>query len=118
MATTLTILVLALLITGVTTATVYALPIIQQTDAAQTQNGDLTQSQTRFQQRDCSQSGEMMQTRERLQLRECAQNCNGEGDFTGIQGDSDTTNDEAYQYQFCSQNCIRTQNRNRVGTEK
>jgi len=39
MTSTLTILVLALLIMGVATATMYALPIIQQAEAAQAQNG-------------------------------------------------------------------------------
>ena len=107
MATTLAILVFALLITGVATATVYALPVIQQADAAQTQNGDGPQSQTRLQERDCSQTGEMTQTRERLQLRECAQNCNCEGDCTCNQGNSETANGEVYQYQFCEQTCLR-----------
>lgn len=112
MATPLTILVLALLITGVATATVYALPMIQQADAAQAQKGDLTQLQTRLQQRDCSQSGEMTQSRERLQLKECSHNCNC------TQGDSDTANGETYQNLFCEQLCVRSQNRNRFGAEE
>ncbi|MHA2428325.1 MAG: hypothetical protein ACXADB_09905 [Candidatus Hermodarchaeia archaeon] len=69
MATTWAILVFALLITSVATATVYALPIIQQAEAVQAQSGDMTQSQTQLRQRDCAQSGEMTQIRERLQLR-------------------------------------------------
>ena len=73
METALTILVFALLITGVVTAAVYALPIIQQATAAQTQNGERTQSQTRLQQRDC-QSNEMTKTQQRLQLRVHVQN--------------------------------------------
>ncbi|MDQ1281585.1 MAG: hypothetical protein QG670_2850 [Thermoproteota archaeon] len=99
MATTLVILVFALLITGVAAATVYALPIIQQANAAQAQNGDMTQAQDRLQQRDCSQSREMIQLRQRLQLRECTQNCDGAGE--GIcacnQGGSETANGESYQ---------------------
>jgi len=73
METALTILVFALLITGVVTAAVYALPIIQQATAAQTQNGERTQSQTCLQQRDC-QSNEMTKTQQRLQLRVHVQN--------------------------------------------
>jgi hypothetical protein len=118
MASTLTILVLALLITGVAIATVYALPIIQQADAAQAQKGDMTQAQTRLQCRDCSQSGEMTQNRERLQLRACSQNCTCDGDGNCAQGDSDPVNGETYQNQFCEQLCVRSQNRNRFGAEE
>jgi len=119
MTTTLTILVVALLITGVATATVYALPIIQQAYAAQTQNGDMTPSQDRLRQRDCSQSGAMTQTRERLQLRDCAQNCNctSEGTCTCSQGDSETAVGNTYQNQTCEQTSAHIQNRYRFGIE-
>ena len=118
MATALTILVFALLITGVATATVYALPIIQQANAAQAQNRDMTQTQDRLRQRDCAQSGEMTQTRERLQLRECSQDCTCEGTCTCNQGDVATANGEAYQNQFCEQTGVRSQNRNRFSAEE
>ena len=99
------ILVLALLIAGVATATVYALPIIGQVNAAQAQNGDMTQSQSQLRQRDCTQSGEMTQTRERLQLRACAQNgeCTCGGPCARNQGDLETANGETYQNQLCEQ---------------
>ena len=120
MATTLAIIMLALLVTGVAIATVYALPIIQQANAAQAQNGDMTQSQDRLRQRDCSQSGEMTQTQQRLQLRECTQNCDCtcEGPCASNQGDSETAIGNTYQNQFCEQACLCTQNRNRLGVEK
>ena len=120
MATALTILVLALLITGVAIATVYALPIIQQADAAQAQNGDMTQSQDRLRQRDCSQNGGMTQIQQRLQLRECAQNCDCtcEGTCVCNQGDSETATGNTYQNQFCEQTCLCAQNRNRLGVDE
>jgi len=103
MAKTLAILVLALLITGVATATVYALPLIEQVNAAQAQNRDMTQSQSQLRQRDCTQSGEMTQTREMLQLRTCLQNgeCTGGGSCVCNQGDLETVNRETYQNRLC-----------------
>ena len=105
MATTLAILVFALLITGVATATVYALPVIQQVTAAQTQNGDMMQSQSQLRQRECSQSGETVQLQQRLQLRECIQKCECmcEGTCTCNQSGSETANRETYQNQLCEQ---------------
>ena len=102
MATTLAILVFALLITGVATATVYALPVIQQVIAAQTQNG------------------EMMQSQQRLQFRECIQNCECtcEGTCTCNQIGSETANGETYQNQLCEQTCEQFQYRYRHGIEE
>ena len=119
MQTSLTILVLALLVTGVATATVYALPIIQQADAANAQNGNMAQSQSQLRQRDCAQSGEMAQTQQRLRLRACTQDgectcervrCNQDG--------SETANGETYQNQLCEQSCQQFQYRYRNGIEE
>ena len=120
MATTLAIIVLALLVTGVATATVYALPIIQQANAAQAQNGDMTQSQDRLRQRDCSQNGGMTQTQQRLQLRDCTQTCDCtcEGPCASNQGDSEIATGNTYQNQFCEQTCLCAQNRNRLGVDE
>jgi hypothetical protein len=120
MTSALTIFVLALLVTGVATATIYAVPIIQQADAAQAQNGDMTQSQSQCGQRDCTQSGEMTQTQERLQLRACAQNgeCTCEGPCACNQGDPETANGETYQNQLCEQTGQQFQYRYRNGMEE
>ena len=120
MATTLAILVFALLITGVATATVYALPIVQQATAAQAQNGDMTQLQDRLRQRDCSQSGETIQSQQRLQLRDCSQNCDCtcEGICSCNQSNPETAMGNTYQNQVCEQTCLRAQNRNRFGIEE
>ena len=120
MATTLAIIMLALLVTGVATATVYALPIIQQVNAAQAQNGDMTQSQDRLRLRDCSQSGDMTQTQQRLRLRDCAQTCDCtcEGPCTCNQGNPETATGNTYQNQFCEQTCLCAQNRNRLGVDE
>ena len=119
MASTVAILVLALLITGVVTITLYAVPIIQQADAVQVKNGDMMQSQTQRRLRDCSQSGEMTQNQERLQLRECAQNCECLCEESGLsnQGDSEQTVGNMYQNRFCEQTCICSQHRNQLGLE-
>ena len=101
MATTLAIIVFALLLTGVATATMYALPIIQQASAAQAQKGDMTQTQ------------------DRLRLRDCSQNCDCscEGNGPSYQGGSETTMGNMYQNRFCEQTCIRSQNRNGLNLE-
>ncbi|MCW4038470.1 MAG: hypothetical protein NWF13_07020 [Candidatus Bathyarchaeota archaeon] len=87
MATTLSIVVLVLLLTGVATATVYALPIISQVTADQASNGDVTQIQDR------ERKGEMMQMQDRLRLREGSQNGNGpcEESGTSDQGSSEAS---------------------------
>jgi hypothetical protein len=110
------ILVVTLLVTGVATATVYAVPILQQTYAAQTQNGERTQSQDRLQLQDCAQSGEMTQTHQWLQLRDCAPTCDGacEGPCACNQGDSAPAMSNAYQNHVAEQTCLRAQHQNRL----
>jgi hypothetical protein len=112
MAKTIAILVLTLLITCVVTVTVYAFPFIEQVNAAQAQNGDMTRSQSQLRQRDYSHSGEMTQTRERLQLRTCAQNseCTYGGPCACNQGDLETTNEETYQNRLCEETVVFTVN--------
>jgi hypothetical protein len=120
MATTWAILVFALLITSVATVTVYALPVIQQADAAQAQSGDMTQSRTQLRQRECVQSGEMTQIRERLQIKACVQNgeCTCEESCIRNHDDSETANGETYQNQLYEQTCHHFQNRYRNSVEE
>ena len=112
MATTLAIIVLVLMINGVATATVYALPIIQQVNGAQAQNGDTTQTRDQLQLQD--KTRDITQTQNRLRLRDCSQNCDCPYERSGSsnQGISETTAGNICQNRLCEQTCVRSQNRN------
>ncbi len=116
MTTTGTIIVLALLITGVATATIYAVPVLQQAYAAGTQNGDRMQSQDHLRLQDCALNGETTQTQLKLQLRDCDCTCEGPCDCN--QSDSAPATGSAYQSHTSIQTCLRTQNRNQLGRAK
>ncbi len=117
MTTTGTIIVLALLITGVATATVYAVPVLQQAYAAGTQSGDRMQSQDHLRLQDGTLSGEMAQTQLRRQLSECTQTCDCtcEGPCDCNQSDSAPATGSAYQNHVSLQTCLRTQHRSQLG---
>jgi len=117
MPSTLAIIVVALLLTGVWTATVYALPLIQQMSGAQIQNRDVIQSQDRLCLRACSQSGAITQTQERFRLNECSQNCECLCDEGSVrtQGDLEQIAGNAYQNRLGEQVCICSQHRNQWG---
>ena len=119
MATTFSIIVLALLLTGAAATTVYALPIISQVTAAQASNGDGNQTQDQQQMQDRERKGDMTQTQDRLRLRDGSQNCNGqcEGSGTSNQGSSEQTAGDRCQNQYCEQTRVRSQNRNGLNLE-
>ena len=114
MATTLSIVVLALLLTGVAITTVYALPIISQATAAQASNGDGTQTQNQQQMQDRERKGDMTQTQDRLRLRDGSQNynCLCEGSGTSAQGSLEQTAGDMHQNKYCEQTRVCSQNRN------
>ena len=119
MATTFSIVVLALLLTGVAATTVYALPIISQVTAAQASNGEGIQSQGQQQLQDRGRKGDMTQTQDRLRLRDGSQNCNCicDGSGTSAQGSSEQTAGNMCQNQYCEQTRVRSQNKNRLNIE-
>ena len=104
MATTLSIIVLALLLTGVAATTVSALPLISQVTAAQASNGDGNQTQDQQQLQGRERKGDLTQTQDRLRLRDGSQNCNGQCEGIG-------TSDEGSS-EHCEQTRVRSQNRN------
>ncbi len=118
MATTLAIVALALLLTGAATATVYALPVAPQVNGvqvqAQTQNGDMDQTQDRLRLQDCD--GNMTQAHDMLRVhsRDCAQNRTGEGNGNCNRDGSESITGHMYMHQnrLCEQVSTCIQNRN------
>ena len=113
MAKILAVLLLGLMLTGAVTATVYALPNLDQDRIA-----DETQTESRLQQRNCDR--EMMQKQYRLQMRECNQNCNCTCNGPNCRASSELEVQGMYQNCVCEQTYNHAQNRNRYsfGIEK
>ena len=77
MATMVSIVVLALLLTGVATTAVYVLPIMSQGTAAQASNEEGIQTQAHQQIRDREQRGHRTQLQDRFHFRGAFQHCKG-----------------------------------------